>query len=65
MGMSVDELFDKLRKKARGIGKSVNKSPIKYQNPGNSAEQWKGRDHRPKWVMDALIGGTEFEHLGV
>ena len=65
LGMSVDELLGKPGKKGSGTDKVVNKAPVKYQNPDNTAEQWTGRGRRPKWVVDALAGGKKMEDLGV
>jgi hypothetical protein len=64
--MSVDEfLGNKTGKKGLGTDKAVNKTPVKYRNPDNSAEQWTGRGRRPKWVVDALDSGKIIEDMSV
>lgn len=63
LGMSVGELLGKPGKKGMGTDKVVNKAPVKYQNPDNTAEQWTGRGRRPKWVADALAGGKTMEGM--
>lgn len=66
LGMSVDELLgNKAGKKGATTEKAVNKAPVKYRNPDNSAEQWTGRGRRPKWVVDALDSGKNLEDLSV
>lgn len=60
VGMSVDELL-----KGSKLPKAVNKVAAQYQNPKNAAESWTGRGRQPRWITEAIAGGTKIEDLKI
>ena len=56
IGMSVDLKSEKQKRPRRSL-------PPKYRNPENSAETWKGRGPKPKWLKAVLAKGKSIESL--
>lgn len=58
-GVSMDEVFGGAAK----VRKS--KSPAKYRNPENPAQEWSGRGRQPGWFKDAVKAGKTPESMEI
>ena len=39
--------------------------PIKYRDPGNSANKWTGRGMKPKWLKELLDHGRDLKEFEI
>lgn len=53
---------DGLEPAARASGP---KAAARYRNPANGAQTWSGRGRQPKWIAEALAGGTTLDAFKV
>ncbi len=58
-GVSVEEVFGGASKARKA------KSPAKYRNPENTAQEWSGRGRQPGWFKAALQAGKKPEALEI
>lgn len=58
-GVSMDEVFG-------GVAKTrKSKSPAKYRNPDDAAQEWSGRGRQPAWYKEALKAGKTPESMEI
>lgn len=58
-GVSIDEVLGGASKTRQS------KSPAKYRNPANPAQEWSGRGRQPGWFKDALKAGKSPESMEI
>lgn len=50
---------------AAGRKTDAAKGAARYRNPANGAQTWSGRGRQPKWIAEALAGGTTLDAFKV
>ena len=62
-GVSAEELLSTEVKTPNG--RTGQKVPVQFRNPGDQTQTWSGRGRKPRWVIDALANGSAIDELRV